>query len=62
MKPDWKDAPEWANYLAMDKDGQWKWHQRTPVMFKDAWVCGGMTRHASYQDVIDWEQSEESRP
>lgn len=23
MKPDWKDAPEWAGWLAMDSDGKW---------------------------------------
>lgn len=30
MKPDWKDAPEWANYLAMDVDGQWHWYEAKP--------------------------------
>ena len=25
MKPDWKDAPEWANYLAQDPFGRWFW-------------------------------------
>lgn len=24
-KPDWKDAPEWANWLAQDGEGQWIW-------------------------------------
>ena len=31
MKPDWKDAPEWANYLAMDEDGYWCWYLRKPI-------------------------------
>lgn len=22
-KPDWKDAPEWANWLAQDESGFW---------------------------------------
>lgn len=30
MKPDWKDAPEWANWLAMDSDGGWWWHEKKP--------------------------------
>lgn len=30
MKPDWKDAPEWANWLAMDKDGAWYWYEEMP--------------------------------
>lgn len=30
MKPDWKGAPEWANWLAMDGDGMWFWHEYEP--------------------------------
>jgi hypothetical protein len=30
MKPSWKDAPEWANWLAMDRDGTWYWYQNRP--------------------------------
>jgi len=29
-KPSWKNAPEWANYLAMDKDNDWYWHAFEP--------------------------------
>lgn len=35
MKPDWKDAPEWAQWLAMDGDGRWVWYDRKPF-FDDA--------------------------
>ena len=30
MKPDWKDAPEWAKYLAQDADGRWYWYEARP--------------------------------
>jgi len=30
MKPDWKDAPEWARWLAMDDDGSWWWYSIRP--------------------------------
>ena len=30
MKPSWKDAPEWAQYLAMDEDGHWLWYANEP--------------------------------
>lgn len=30
-KPDWKDAPEWAQWLAQNGDGEWYWHERQPV-------------------------------
>ena len=31
MKPDWKDAPEWAQWLAMDRDGKWTWFEDEPI-------------------------------
>lgn len=31
-KPDWKDAPEWANYLAQDADGTWQWFSKEPIL------------------------------
>ena len=30
MKPDWKDAPEWARWLAMDGSGEWWWFEESP--------------------------------
>lgn len=30
MKPDWKDAPEWARFVAMDPDGNWFWFSEEP--------------------------------
>lgn len=32
MKPDWKDAPEWAEFLALDGDGEWYWFEREPLL------------------------------
>lgn len=31
MKPDWKDAPEWAQWLSMDGDGLWSWWEILPT-------------------------------
>ena len=30
MKPDWKDAPEWARYRARDNSGEVYWHEHLP--------------------------------
>ncbi len=30
MKPSWDDAPEWAEWLAMDSDGGWYFHEVEP--------------------------------
>lgn len=37
MKPDWKDAPEWAMWLAMDMDGEWYWFEKAPVKGMVCW-------------------------
>lgn len=49
-KPSWDEAPEWANWLAMDDGGSWYWHAGKPFFdFADgAWydpdieneICG----------------------
>lgn len=45
MKPEWKDAPEWANFLAMDDDGEWYWFEKRPVRstedYVGRWVAKG---------------------
>lgn len=34
----WDTAPEWANFVAMDKDGEWFWFHNYPVTSGDQWV------------------------
>ena len=29
-KPNWCDAPDFAEYLAMDSDGEWYWYEVEP--------------------------------
>ncbi len=29
-KPDWKDAPEWAMWVAQDLSGKWFWYESEP--------------------------------
>lgn len=31
MKPSWQNAPEWANWLAMDEDSGWYWYEYVPL-------------------------------
>lgn len=64
MKPDWKDAPDWANWLAMDADGTWYWFEYEPYpssddYWKRHYRLGGMSSRAEY---IPWHESLESRP
>lgn len=47
MKPDWKEAPEWANWLAQDSDGKW-WHEYEPDYNRSTgyWVSEGQMDNA----------------
>ena len=31
-KPDWKDAPGWADHLAQDASGAWYWFENEPKL------------------------------
>jgi len=62
MKPDWKDAPEWANWLAMDKDGCWEWYEVEPIKLGDCYFPKhGDARNAGKCSEF-WEKSLEKRP
>ena len=68
MKPDWKDAPEWANYLAGDSDGQWAWFENKPHAEYNYQSEGGYWANANGGRVIygdcydDWDKSLEEKP
>jgi hypothetical protein len=60
MKPDWKDAPEWAQWVAMDADGKWYWHEDEPVASGGEWFStDGRCRVVRN---MDWKESLEPRP
>lgn len=61
MKPKWEDAPDWANWLAMDEDGTWCWHEEEPDMACGVWGGGG--RMLSIDNgSCGWQNSKEKRP
>src|SRR6056297_3729034 len=37
-KPSWDDAPDWANWLAQDDEGQWFWYQHCPTCKDGVWA------------------------
>lgn len=54
MKPSWKDAPEWAKWVAMDSDGVWMWFEFKP--YKEAKaeylsVKGGRCEAMEFQNL-----------
>lgn len=60
MKPDWKDAPEWANWLAMDMSGRWFWWEFKPEFSGSEWIYGGRYEIAVINDSA--RESLEARP
>ena len=58
MKPDWKDAPEWAKYLAMDEKGCWNWFENEPRLGHKQWDIS----HGKFALAWDWELSLTKRP
>ena len=37
-KPNWRHAPAWARYLAMDDNGTWYWYEKKPRFNGHNWV------------------------
>ena len=72
-KPDWKDAPEWAMWLAQDADGLYCWFFNKPYEGEACWmpdISGGFNPHGDTYDTVHgdfaknprWKKSLESRP
>lgn len=38
-KPGWDKAEDWAEWLAQDQDGEWKWLAGLPVKYVDGWAA-----------------------
>jgi hypothetical protein len=60
MKPDWKDAPEWAQYVAMDFGGSWYWYEEKPEFKLSRWRCVHGRVEGTY--LPDPETTLEQRP
>jgi hypothetical protein len=61
MKPSWENAPSWANYLAMDEDGQWTWYEKSPKEFHGR-VWGSWEGRYEPCKIDSWHKTLESRP
>lgn len=68
-KPDWKDAPEWAEWLAQDLSGTWVWFSGArPYPSRSMWrpTSDGLgfkyTRAGEDYMNMDWMETLERRP
>jgi hypothetical protein len=63
MKPDWKYAPDWAQWLAMDHSGDWYWYEHAPIRDKYGWVWfSGRYEMCRAKPTTKWKLSLEPRP
>lgn len=60
MKPDWKNAPSWAKYLAMDDAGFWYWFERKPEESCGFWASNYQISQAGKSKC--WNETLEARP
>lgn len=63
-KPNWADAPEWAEWLAQDEDGAWWWYQDVPEKCDDGWLSELKCEPAEACGEVlgDWRDTLERRP
>lgn len=69
-KPDWKDAPAWAEWLCQDANGKWHWFKDEPIVNDkhESWfhlTSSESNRHQlAISDIpsLDWKDSLEPRP
>lgn len=62
MKPDWKDAPEWANYRAMDSNGEWFWYECSPRSGFKSWLVSEGDQAYAGTEPEGWRGTKEARP
>ena len=62
MKPDWKDAPEWVRWVAMQPDGGWFWFADKPELRYGCWKANPNSKWMSAPNPISFEKSLEPRP
>ena len=61
-RPSWSDAPEWAEWLAQDEDGEWKWLAGLPVKYVDGWTAVKIKGCCKGSALGDWRDTLEKRP
>lgn len=63
-KPNWKDAPDWANWLAQDYYGYWHWFEEKPHPHRFFWrVASGLQIEAGLSEPVHkWHENREPRP
>lgn len=59
IKPDWRQAPTWAQWWAVDAIGDAYWHAQQPDLLARTWFSGSdsmraLARFVSLPEGCDW--------
>lgn len=63
--PNWDNAPEWANWTAQNKDGNWNWFEAEPELYDYRFFPVDFTKHQfalRSENTDGWESSLEKKP
>lgn len=64
MKPDWDQAPAWAEYAAQDASGDWHWYMNKPSLDLGYWSLNDVSQ--KFERVkhfrTTWKDSLQERP
>lgn len=63
-KPNWNQAPEFANWLTQDEDGDWWWFENEPSadLSTGRWDASDGDRDQLITIIDNWEDTKEARP
>lgn len=62
LKPDWKTAPSWARYAAMEPDGTWMWYAEKPTAHRHCWAASTPNFESFNPRPVHWTQTLTERP
>ena len=62
----WHEAPDWAQWAAMDEDGEWWWYKYDPYCGVRCWNSS-LTDDAAFELFLfppcsNWKESKRKRP
>lgn len=61
-KPDWKKAPPWANFIAMDESGAWYYFNEQPACVRELGMFTAGSGRVESAKFPGWDASLEARP
>lgn len=63
VKLPWDKAPEWAQWAAMDADGEWWWYENEPEISHILWRhTNGLLYCFNFPPCTNWKESKRQRP